>query len=379
MTTPQAGGPRVADYAGSTIVTGVRAFMRDDFNLVGAGAAAIDATKWDVSIAAGMTVSATGSTLSIAAGTTANQSTTLTSKQTFRAPFRTIVGFRQSIAKQANQAFRIALVALNADGSLDENNRVQLETTIGSATANAYQMTTVSDGNALAASSTGSTYNTTDCYFELNFDCDQIIAAGGTLNSAARAFTYPRDHFLPDPERQYKLRLSVVNDVGFAGSANTYSLFSATTLDLTEVQAEISGGRGTGGNVQVVLAGTPGMVPVVSNTTAGSSTFTRRISTADTNAALIAAAATSVCFIHAANTSATWRWLKLFNKATAPVPGTDTPSVTIGIPPNGIVEFDPVHYVRLGTGLGIAITGGMADLDATAIGAGEVLVTIGRI
>lgn len=378
MTTPQAGGPRVADYAGSTIVTGVRAFMRDEFNLVGAGDAAIDATKWELSIGAGMTVSATGSTLSIAAGTTVNSRTTLTSLQTFRVPLRAIVGFRQSVAKQADQAFRAELVALNDDGSLDESNRVYLETTIGSTTGNSCQLATISDNNTLGAAASGQTFNTTDGFFELNFDCDQVLSAGGTLNSGSRTFTLVRDHMLPDPERQYKLRLSVINGAAFAGVANTFSIFSVMTLDVTEVQAEITGGRGTAGNVAVTVSNSPGMIPVMSSSSGGTGTFTRRVSTADTNAGLLNGTGTAVGFIHAANTSASWRWLKLFNKATAPVPGTDTPALTLGIPPNGTLEFDPFQYPRFGTGLGIAITAGMADLDATAIGAGEVLVTIGR-
>lgn len=378
MTTPIAGGPRVADFSGSTIVTGVRAFFRDEFNLVGAGAASIDPTKWDVSIAPGMTISATGSTLSIAAGTVADERTTLISKTAFHVPFRAIVGFRQSVAKQANQAFRAELVALNPDGSLDETNRFYLETTITSTTTNNFQLVTLSDNSLLGAGASGPTFNTTDSLLELNFDCDQILSAGGTLNSGSRTFTLVRDHMLPDPEREYKLRLSVINAAGFAGAANTFSLFSATMLDLTEVQAEIVGGRGTAGNVAVSVNNSPFVNPTANTAGGGSSVFTRRISTADTNAVLLSGAASVASFIHAANTSASWRWLKLFNKATAPIPGTDTPSVTLGIPPGGVLEFDPFQYARFSVGLGIAITAGMGDLDATAIGAGEVLVTIGR-
>ncbi len=71
------------------------------------------------------------------------------------------------------------------------------------------------------------------------------------------------------------------------------------------------------------------------------------------------------------NAAATVRWLRFFNKATAPVPGTDTPSSPCRCRP---VRFD-IHPTDLGyyfsTGIGFAITTGPTDTDTGALTAGD--------
>jgi hypothetical protein len=84
----------------------------------------------------------------------------------------------------------------------------------------------------------------------------------------------------------------------------------------------------------------------------------RRISTADTNAAIISAGPTKLSTLVVGNINASMRYLKLYDKATAPTVGTDAPVFVVPIP-----------------GLAMAITAGIADSDATAIGANEVCVS----
>ncbi len=112
----------------------------------------------------------------------------------------------------------------------------------------------------------------------------------------------------------------------------------------------------------------------------GLSTGSHYISAASANATLVVGSAVAPGCIIAQNTHATdYRFLKLFNKATAPVPGTDTPVYTLAIPPKGEARIDaPFVGLRFTLGLGFAITAGMADLDTTAIGANEVIVNIAR-
>ena len=75
------------------------------------------------------------------------------------------------------------------------------------------------------------------------------------------------------------------------------------------------------------------------------------------------------------NLAATNRFLKLYNKVSTPVPGTDTPVAVIMLPPNQPFKVDiPAMGWRFPLGLGIAITGGISDSDVTAIGADEVVV-----
>jgi hypothetical protein len=87
---------------------------------------------------------------------------------------------------------------------------------------------------------------------------------------------------------------------------------------------------------------------------------------------------------YASNIGATAAIVKLYNKATAPVVGTDTPEMIIPVPAAvggvpGFAEITPgFNGHRFALGLGIAITGGMADSDTTAVAAGQVKVKISR-
>ena len=84
---------------------------------------------------------------------------------------------------------------------------------------------------------------------------------------------------------------------------------------------------------------------------------------------------------------ATWRpavrYLKLYNKATAPTVGTDTPIATIALQPNttyalfDLVSCMPGAYFTLGIGYGL--TTGQADNDTGALTAGDVVINIAHL
>jgi hypothetical protein len=100
-------------------------------------------------------------------------------------------------------------------------------------------------------------------------------------------------------------------------------------------------------------------------------------SAASTNATLVKNAAGEVHFISVMNASASSRYLRLFNKATIPVPGTDTPDMVVQIPA-GVskeLEFGPFG-MPFSLGIGFAITGAAPVLDNTAVAAGDVQVNI---
>lgn len=75
------------------------------------------------------------------------------------------------------------------------------------------------------------------------------------------------------------------------------------------------------------------------------------------------------------NLSASVRYLKLFNKASVPIVGTDIPIVVITLPAN---SFIPINFGSVGfrpsLGIAYSITGAAADSDTTVIGAGEIKV-----
>ncbi len=108
-------------------------------------------------------------------------------------------------------------------------------------------------------------------------------------------------------------------------------------------------------------------------------------SAASTNAALIITGTSGLQAFHATNIGAGIAIVKLYNKATAPTVGTDVPEMIIPVPaaaaglPGTSPPLSPAYIgQRFPLGLGIAITGAMADSDTTAVAAGQVKVKLTR-
>lgn len=94
-------------------------------------------------------------------------------------------------------------------------------------------------------------------------------------------------------------------------------------------------------------------------------------SAATTNAVSVKVTAGDVHKITGNNTVASKRYLKLYNKASAPTVGTDTPVLTFVLAASAPFDINlSGHYFS--TGIAYAITGAAADADATAIGAGDI-------
>lgn len=95
---------------------------------------------------------------------------------------------------------------------------------------------------------------------------------------------------------------------------------------------------------------------------------------ASTNATLVKSSAGRIAKIRGYNAAAAVRYLKLYNKATAPVPGTDTAFMQIPLKPADMFDFDvDALGVSFGTGIGYAITTGSSLTDATAVTAADVV------
>lgn len=103
------------------------------------------------------------------------------------------------------------------------------------------------------------------------------------------------------------------------------------------------------------------------------------VSAASTNATSVKGSAGTLFSIEAFNTNAAPAYLKLYNKATAPTVGTDTPVRRYCIPGNvagaGVVFAFP-KGVTFDTGIAYAITTGAADSNTDAVAANEVLVNL---
>lgn len=114
--------------------------------------------------------------------------------------------------------------------------------------------------------------------------------------------------------------------------------------------------------------------------TSGGLSISRTLSAASTNATSVKASAGQVYTIYAHNSNAAIRFLKLYNKASAPTVGTDTPVMTLPIPGNtagaGFVFDTGGMGVAFATGIALALTTGVADSDTGAVAANEIVINL---
>lgn len=100
-------------------------------------------------------------------------------------------------------------------------------------------------------------------------------------------------------------------------------------------------------------------------------------SAATTNATSTKASAGTVWSIVATNTNAAARYLKLYNKASAPTVGTDVPVLTIALPAGGLAQVNGgSNGLRFATGIAWALTVSAADSATDAVAASEIKVGI---
>lgn len=106
------------------------------------------------------------------------------------------------------------------------------------------------------------------------------------------------------------------------------------------------------------------------------------ISAASTNATSVKASAGVVFAIIAQNLNASVRYLKLYNKASAPTVGTDTPVFTMPIPASATgagFTWSIPPGIDFSTGIAFALTTGSADNDTGAVAASEIFVALAYV
>jgi hypothetical protein len=114
--------------------------------------------------------------------------------------------------------------------------------------------------------------------------------------------------------------------------------------------------------------------PSAANATATTAWPRARIAAAATNnATSVKASAGAVAGWSLYNNAAAARFVKLYDKATAPTCGTDTPVLTIGLAASGgRAEFNSDVGQGFATGIAYCIVTGIADADNTATAANDV-------
>ena len=119
--------------------------------------------------------------------------------------------------------------------------------------------------------------------------------------------------------------------------------------------------------------------PRPNTTGANGTTPYKLISLATTNANVVKASGGNLYSIVAIGLTSTVRYLKLYNKATAPTVGTDVPLMTIPVPANTQGAGIAIPFsmgVNFPLGIAIAITSGLADNNTGSILANDVVVNL---
>jgi len=158
---------------------------------------------------------------------------------------------------------------------------------------------------------------------------------------------------------------------------------TAIKVDNSAVTQPVSGTvtvqQSTASNLKVDLSGTAANSTAIkisaAPATSGGLSIYRNISLVATGVN-IKASAGQVYGLMIYNGATSTRFVKLYNKATAPTVGTDTPILTLPIPSGASVAVDYSSGIAFGTGIGIGATQLVGDSDTTAPASNEVVVNV---
>lgn len=133
--------------------------------------------------------------------------------------------------------------------------------------------------------------------------------------------------------------------------------------------------------VQTITGGTPSITRAINRfqgqAEMGEGVPYKLISAASTNATLVKAGPTTISMLTGSNINAAARYLKIYDKATAPTVGTDEVAYTFILPgfATGAGTNIPLaRELNLMRGFGLALTTGVADTDTGAVAANEQII-----
>jgi len=217
---------------------------------------------------------------------------------------------------------------------------------------------------------------------------DALVASGATPSVTTRG---SRIEALPDDDVELYWFIWSFNGTTAPASTTTWTIGFLSVEDNANVPAYIAGVRPLGSQAPMpvaqqgtatvsftqpaLVAGTAAIGDVGQQYRAnatGAASGTHIVSGASTNATVVKAGAGRVLGWHLANTTASWKYVKLHNQTTTPTAGSGVVR-TIGIPPNGVAGFNLEGGIAFATGIGLTIVTGSADADATAVAAGDVV------
>lgn len=354
--------------AGSLVTTQSDAF-RDDFNGAALRVDADDPTAWEVVQATAGPATVTGSNLLISAGTAAGE-TIVRSRRSWLGPFRAlfVAGIDQ---RRANQ--EIELRVCSKDGA-------EVAGWLFDGTTATTAKTRALNGAAgLADAAVTVTTTATTTMYEINVAPDELRFCSRVPDSATGlAAEAVRHRRIPDPDTSLFVEIRVRN-TGTVAGATVLTIDSVLMQDAEELSAELVGGRGgigAGSSVPVAVTGMPASIGAIALPSANQTALNvTKVNNAAASAGLANIKSTTgrIYGYRFANRGAAWAYVRLYDKATAPIAG-DSPKVIIGVPPGGTVSDAMSVPIGFSSGIGIAVTSAPTDTDTTAIaGANEVI------
>lgn len=359
--------PKKVDATNNTTVATTNSVFRDDF----AGSAL--SSNWSVTNSdANNVYSVSGGLLTVNCSATANNSTTFLLNKKFTMPSRLHVTMKLS-ARDANRSIFIDMVAADGTGCI--------ASWIFDGSTDGVYKAQVGNNNILSSAISASSWSTTNQnnILEIEATPDEFyFIRRDTGSSSSPSHVLFANTNLPDPNKQYQLRIRVLHG-STAPAVATLTVDSVLITDHNEISAEIVGGRGLTSGGRGIPVSAANVLTTVSTPTYYSGGWPYQfslISAATTNATLVKSSAGNLGFLHVTNTSANVRYLKLYNKTAVPVVGTDTPIFTFVIPANfsGTIGIPDAGLRMFTAGISYAITGAYAASDTTAIGAGEIVI-----
>ena len=366
--------------------------------------------SWElVQTGAGMTIGVAGATggaryLNIASGTAINAETIILSRSSYRLPVK--FAFAATLSQRiANQEFFVELVGIDDSGlvetdatfpspnALDALNTASWKFDATTATQAKYLVRGQGVSELLSAASTigttaatGTTPNfVPGSISSIIADMEEVVFTNQLIDSLAVIPNInKRSQYLPDTGKAYKIRIRVKNLGTAPASSTDFRLHFVRILDTTRFTVDFARHMGRGTDVAdalpVYVGGATTLTARFENSGALASaaanalTRARVMAAASTNATSVKASAGRLYEIHLCNLAASAKFLKLYNKASAPTVGTDTPAATYPIPPNGgRIDTSSFNGISFATGIAYAITGAVGDADATAIAANDVV------
>lgn len=329
------------------------------------------------------------SLLTLGAGTDANNQFVMRTKQKFNTPMRLQVSVTLS-QRIANNAFYIELV-----NDLDDCVLGWLWDGTVVTQAKILSQNKGPNSNIVSPSAAITVLTSaTTAIFEIDFRADGVEFADRVVDSnTVNTIRATRTRGIPTSEEEYRIRIRSVNGAVAPASNTNFIIDKILLQDMTKFVVEVSAGRGNqviNKAIPMSLVHAPATVPVslaatsivqLGPTVSATALTPYKVLTpaATTNPALIITGAHRFFGWNLYNASGAVRYMKLYNKATAPVPGTDVPLFSIPLAPgnNNVNPDIPIGTFALG--LGVAFTTGSADLDTGAVAIADVIGTISYI